>query len=90
MSAAAIPVISAAEDELECFKETAEDRLTVVVSRRYLDDVGAAEASEQARYEGESENIHEVEPSKATNDTFDLAGRPASGLWRSSYDNISS
>ena len=90
MSAAAIPVISAVEHELECFKETAEDRLTVVVSGRYLDDVGTAEASERARYEGKSESIHEVEPSKATNDTLDLAGRPASGLWRSSYDNISS
>ena len=55
-----------------------------------LDDVGAAEASEQARHEGKRENIHEVEPSKATNDTFDLAGRPASGLWRASYGSISS
>lgn len=90
MSAAAIPVISAAEHELECFKETAEDRLTVVVSGGNLDDVGATEASEQAQYEGKSENIHEVEPSEATNDTFDLAGRPASGLWRSSYDSVSS
>ncbi|KAI9454138.1 hypothetical protein BJY52DRAFT_1285606 [Lactarius psammicola] len=45
-----------------------------------------ASVGERARMAQKMQNVHEIEARKAPNDAFDFARRPATRLWRSSYE----
>ena len=61
----------------------------MVVCRCDFDNVRAAvEKSVSRARVAKMQNIHKVEARKAPDDSFDLARRPATRLWRSSYEKL--
>ena len=61
----------------------------MVVRRRDFDNVRAAvEKSVSRARVAKMQNIHKVEARKAPDDPFDLARRPATRLWRASYERL--